>query len=243
MDISIITFYTGGREVYLARAITSVIESLDKDSCNIEHHIIGQGCSLPQSIQHLIRWSRDLPIEFIIHEWPQNIGIGAGLNKIIPECKGKLIFKMDDDCRIVSDYFFDYAYKIHEKFPNSVFSPYPVGLINNPGGPRGHKHSVWDDGYIVWTKRHVTHVGGFARFAPASIMKNFQFQPDLIKGISGNEDGQFSAHCNANGTDLFYLENGLIVEHQESTLGQITRYPEYFKDRIGEQGMKFEVIE
>lgn len=247
MKISIITFYSGNRETYLLRALNSINMDVHKAeySMEIEHHVIGQGISIPRSSQIITESARYLSgnLTFKVHEWPKNIGIGAGLNKILPECTGDLIFKMDDDCEIISDTFFGHAKFIHDKLPNAVFSPYPVGLINNPGGPPGFKHSVLKNDYNVYTLRHVRHVGGFARFAPASILKNFKFAPDLIAGISGNEDGQFSAHCLSNGIEMFYLENAMIVEHADSTLGQIVRTPEYFKNRHGESSMKFEVIE
>jgi glycosyltransferase involved in cell wall biosynthesis len=247
MKISIITFYSGNREDYLLRALNSVY--MDVIRCDyaaeVEHHIIGQGIPIPMSSRIVTDSAKyyTKKLQFIIHEWPENIGIGAGLNKILPECTGDLIFKMDDDCEIISHTFFGHAQCIYEKFPNAVFSPYPVGLINNPGGPPGFKHSIFKNDYNVYTLRHVRHVGGFARFAPASIMKNFKFAPDLITGISGNEDGQFSAHCLSKGIAMLYLENKMIVEHADSTLGQIVRVPEYFKNRHGESSMKFEVIE
>lgn len=248
MKISIITFYVGGRDNYLLKSVNSVLkETLLSDTDNVfyEYHIIGQGCEIPEKVINELKLTNMMlkNIEFYIHKWDKNIGIGAGLNKILPLCTGDLIFKMDDDCSIVSEDFFPHAIDLFTRFPNSVFSPYPVGLINNPGGPRGFKHSVYKKSdEQVYTRRHVTHVGGFARFAPASIIKNFTFANDLISGVSGTEDGQFSAYCVQNNIEMFYLENAMVVEHIDSTLGQIVQLPEYFKNRSNESNTKVEVV-
>lgn len=236
-DISIITFTVGGRDKYLIKCLDSVYDDIHEqliyNENKIEHHLILQGCS-SKSLESTLPYFKESPCyKLIVHEWPQNIGIGAGLNKIIPQCNGNLIFKMDDDCKIVSGDFFERVMALHTRFPNSVFSPFPVGLINSLGGVRGAAHRLWHDKNTdtIWTKRIVNHVGGFARIAPKSIYEKFSFENDLIWGISGNEDGQFSSYCNIKDIEMFYLEDGLVVSHQESTLGQALRYPEYFSTR------------
>ena len=247
MDISIITFTLGGRDKYLKECMLSIIEdglNYEPD-VKIEHHIVLQGCPHPEFIFDIIANSSVLKnYDLFVHEWSENIGIGAGLNKILSSCKGSLIMKMDDDCKIISQDIFTKAFAIHQKFPDLTFSPYPVGLINNLGGPRGSGHFVWADseGDAFYTFRRVSHVGGFARFTPASLMKSFKFKDDLIPGISGDEDGQYSNYLNSIGKPMCYLENGLVVEHNESTLGQIARFPQYFTSRTNESKMNIEVV-
>ena len=255
MDISVITFTLGGREKYLKDCILSVDRSIPFDmtyesignrlipKIKVEHHIVFQGVTCPETIKEIV--STLCNDNVIIHEWPENIGIGAGLNKIIPQCSAPLIMKMDDDCKIISKDFFESALALHKRFPDSVFSPFPAGLIRSLGGVPGHKHSVWYDkeNDKYYTRRHTHHIGGFARFAPKSIFDNFKFPNDLVKGISGTEDGDFSSYCNSAGITMFYLENGMIVEHNESGFGQIIRYPEYFSGRSWESTVKIEVIE
>jgi hypothetical protein len=247
--IDIITFTLGGRDRYLFKCLDSVYDDINNqlipNEIRVRHHLIMQGADICKDVQSTLEtYGKNECYELIIHEWPDNIGIGAGLNKIIPECGGELIFKMDDDCKIISQDFFYNAYCLYNKFPNSVFSPFPTGLLRSLGGSQGLSHQVWNDktNNIMWTKRIVNHVGGFARFAPTSIMKSFQFPNDKISGISGTEDGNFSSYCNSNGIELFYLENDLIVSHQETCYGQILRYPEYFKDRSWESSVKLNVI-
>ena len=243
-DISVITFTLGTRDKYLFNCLDSVYN--DGFLGKVEHHVIFQGSVPDEGVRGCLSTYKQTPsYELIIHEWPQNIGIGAGLNKILSECTGDLILKLDDDAKIISEDFFDNALSIHKKFPNSCFNPYPIGLIGNPGGPRAIDHSVWYDKQNdkVWTRRHVPHLGGFSRFTPAHIIKSFKFSSDLIPGISGTEDGDFSRHCLANNIEMFYLESGLAVEHNESTLGQVVRYQEYFKNRSYESTVGIKVIE
>lgn len=240
MKISIVTFTLGSRDHYLNQCIRSILSQ--EDPPEYEHHIIFQGA---KNSFHYDKIKLLETYGCIFHEWSENIGIGAGLNKILPECSGELIFKMDDDCKLISPFLLSKAYRIYKRFPNSVFSPYPVGLIRNPGGPPGSRYSIWHEKKfdIFYTRRHVNHVGGFARFSPASIIKNFKFAADLSAGQSGTEDGQFSEHCRSNGIDMFYLENELIVEHNESGLGQIARYKDYFASRSWESSIKLDILE
>lgn len=237
VDISVVTFTLGGRNKYLINCLDSIYRDINNQliegEIKLEHHLIFQGNYSEELNSFIPYFKKTKSYELVIHKWPKNIGIGLGLNNILPKCKGGLIFKADDDCKIISQDFFYKAYCLHKRFPNSVFSPFPIGLINSLGGVRGTSHRLWHDKNtdIIWTKRMVNHVGGFARFAPKSIYENFSFPNDLIFGISGTEDGDFSSYCNTKGIEMFYLEDGLIVSHQESTLGQALRYPEYFSTR------------
>jgi len=231
MKISIYML-TMGRWDYVRKALES-IEYADRfDDIEIRIDLCCQGVKPPPG------FSREnyLTLALKIHEWPENIGIAAGMNRIIPDLDGDLIMKMDEDCKIVSNDFFLHVAEIHKLMPYICFSPYPVGLINNPGGVRGLSHEViWSkDLDQYYTLRDVDHLGGFARIMPAYFAKKFILQPDLgIPGASGNEDGQISKFLNSMGIRMAYLENAIVVEHQESTLGQHARYGDtYFKGRF-----------
>lgn len=225
--ISIYTL-TLGREHYLKQLVTS-IEDLGGTS-NYEHHICFQGVKPSEDLAIFL----DRP-RITTHLWEDNVGIAEGMNKIIPQLHGDIIIKMDDDCVIRSGQFLKHIEEVNRVFPNAVFSPYPVGLIGNPGGPRGHAHTVkyGENTDTYYTLRMVNHIGGFARVTPAHIVKDWEFEPDLVEGQSGNEDGQHSQKCLTKNVPMAYLENAVIVEHQESTLGQHERYgEEYFQGRF-----------
>ena len=226
--ISIYTF-TLGRDFYLKNLINSIKELGGHN--NYEHHICYQGVEPSPEMEVIFKESPNI----ILTVWKENMGIAEGMNKIIPCLKGDIIIKMDDDCVIRSNNFFKHIEQVNKLYPKLVFSPYPVGLINNPGGPRGYSHMAkYSKTTDTWyTIRMVNHIGGFARVAPSAVVKEWTFEPDLIEGQSGNEDSQHSRKCLDLDIPMAYLENALIVEHQESTLGQHQRYGEgYFGKRF-----------
>jgi len=242
MKLSIITLTLGTRKVYLDKQVQFIMENIleaRQDDIQVEHFVVQQGGHVESTQKH-VQYFGGYSFEFI--HFPENIGIGEALNRIVPKCTGDFILKLDDDAIPINPDFLEVSRRICNRFPDSVWSPYPVGLINNPGGPKGYRHAVYHSGDRFFTMRFVGHVGGFARFAPTNLMKQFKFQNDLLPGVSGNEDGQFSSFCNSNGIKMFYLENGCVVEHAESTLGQIARFPEYFQSRTYESQVQIEVI-
>lgn len=198
-----------------------------------------------QSITEPIKYRVDLSIV----QNKDSIGIAESINNCMQNIHDNdLVLKLDDDCKIVSYLdFFQNAGILHKIMPELVFSPFPVGLINNLGGPpknsKNRKVIYYKNGDLILTIRPTNHVGGFARFAPAKFLKSCKLNSDLIQGISGSEDGQFSQYCLKNNIDMAYLENGLIVEHMDSTLGQIVKYPDYFSLRSSESSMVFDIVE
>jgi hypothetical protein len=219
-----------GREKYLKDLINSIILSGEYPS---EHHIVFQGCG---AFDDLKNYMQTIP-NIIPHFLPENLGAGGGNNYIIPKLnQNNLWVKLDDDAKIVSRDFFKNAQIVHSMFPNSVFSAYPVGLINNPGGVRSNQHDVHyhRDSDQYFTRRIVSRVGGFCRFWTSKIQGGFIFPNDLDKSgkTSGAEDVNFGNYCNSKQIETFYLENCMIVEHNESSLGQHERYKEYFGERF-----------
>jgi len=224
--ISVYTF-TLGRPLYLHKVLKAVIGAAAEYEGSIEHHICFQAVEPDASTVELIEQARGGRLGFRIHSWSENIGISAGMNRIVPQLRGNLIIKMDDDCLIRSDDFFSHVAAIAELKPRAVFSPFPVGLVQDPGGPpavdRHVVHSRRTDTY--YTFRRVDHVGGLCRIAPSEIVRSWVMEPNV--SIGGSDDNQHSALCLAHGVDMFYLENALVVEHLESSLGQRARYGEY----------------
>lgn len=223
--ISIFTC-TMGRWYYLRE----LIKSIDYHP-ELEHFIIFQGVKPDEETLKLIESISNIKCEYL----EQNIGIAAAINYINPKLTGDIVIKLDEDAKIISKDAFTHIREINNIFPNLVFSFYPVGLINNPGGVPAISHYVRysEKLGVFYTFRKVHHVGGFARISPRHITKNWILNNDLIAGISGNEDGQVSNLCNQNGIELAYLECHLVCEHQEATNGQHQRYgQEYFKGRF-----------
>ena len=224
--ISVYTI-TMGREYYLKK----LIDSLAKNAGDIEyeHHIGFQGITPSEELRQF------LPQNTILHLWPESCGAGEANNRIIPQLKGDLIVKLDDDALIYSPDYLVRAQEVSRLLKDScVFSPYPVGLINNPGGVRGTGHFVrYSEALdIYFTFRPVPHIGGFGRIVPRKIIGDFKWPNDLNVSTSGSEDTNFSNYCEARFIKMFYLENAMVIEHIESTLGQHERYKTYFEGRF-----------
>lgn len=225
--IAIYTF-TMGRWRYLRRAIESVLAARREYLGPSRHIVCFQGCVPPGDFA-----AYEALIEMKV--WPENYGIASGINRVGESISEDLTIKFDDDCEIVSSDFLSHVAEISRLCSGAVFSPYPVGLIGNPGGVLSNERKLaYSDRLdVFYTLRCVPHVGGLCRISP-SRLTNWQLHPDLgIPGASGNEDGQFSTLCRTHQIPMYYLENAIIVEHQESTLGQHARYgKEYFGERF-----------
>jgi len=232
--ISLYTF-TMGRSFYLHRFLRAIVRAGATHAGRVEHHLCCQGVDLDPEALAITRDSGLPNLRFEVHRWPENIGLQAGINRIVPQLQGDLIVKIDDDCLILSDDFFDHVRAVARLEPRATFSPYPVGLIGTPGGPaaldRHVRYSAETDTY--YTFRRVDHVGGLCRISPASLVREWRLEPGRSVDVR-NEDTQMSRLCRENGIAMFYLENALVVEHQESTLGQEARYQEYFAKRLAQ---------
>jgi hypothetical protein len=227
-NIFVYTFSLG-RWDYLEKCILSIANAKLYYNGHIRHLIFLQGISLPIEYNYLKGFA-------IFIENNTNEGIALSINKAMLYVNDdEIIMKCDDDCKIIGDHFFNTVGYINNTFPSLVFSPFPVGLINNLGGSKMISHEVhyWKDSDIYLTFRRTEHIGGLCRVSP-NITKNWLLITDKnVAGFSGNEDIQFAHLSIQHNLPMAYLENNLIIEHQESTLGQHSRYGNsYFTGRF-----------
>lgn len=218
MKISVLTTSLG-RELYLKRLFKSFEINSNYLNYDVEYFLYLQG-EISNDLKDYIT-SFGVKIEY-----GDRLSIGNVLNKYKSKITGDLFWKLDDDARLISSDFIGNIMELYKLQPNSGFSPYPVGLINNPGGVLSKNHSViYSELYdVYYTLRQVHHLGGFCRIVPSKYIKLMTFTD------AHNEDSECSMFLNKNNVPMFYLENNLIVEHQESTLGQLARKKQY--DRI-----------
>jgi glycosyltransferase involved in cell wall biosynthesis len=224
MSISVYTTTLGNRNFYLQKLFHFLDSHHDKI---LEWHIGIQGSDNDLGIPDK-PWIK-------LHRWDTNCGAGEANNRLIKECSGEIICKLDDDALPYGEHYFNHIKEIYNLTGgNCIFSPYPVGLINNPGGVHSKEHFLIygknTDTYYTFRKVH--HIGGFARIMPSKIAKSFCWPFDYSPLNSGREDVNFSEYCKTQNIPMFYLENSIIVEHLESTLGQKERYKEYFSERV-----------
>lgn len=221
--ISIYTI-TMGRELYLKRLISSIMNNIHYSN-DFEYYIGFQGVKPSDNLLYYIENFKKICPNIYLEIWDSNCGSGEANNKIIPKLNGDIIVKLDDDALIQSSNYFEHIKEINRLIPNSIFSPFPVGLINNLGGVLSNERRViyGENTDIYYTLRKVNHIGGFGRISPSNICKQYTWPYDLSEITSGNEDTNFSNFCKLKNIDMYYLENSIIIEHQESTLGQIER--------------------
>lgn len=227
LDILTITL---GRKFYFFKLLESIEKKFSNHFDLINHYLIFQNQSYDEETENFIKklnpsYSKKINIEII--ESAQSVG--EVLNKVKHKFKQKFFLKLDDDCLLVSDDFGKHILALANQIPDCAFSPYPVGLINNTGGVHSRDHKIIYNQHTncFYTLRKVNHLGGFARLVPTEYFKNIVFSD------SHSEDSECSQYLNKIGVEMFYLENSIIVEHQESTYGQHARYGEgYFKGRF-----------
>jgi hypothetical protein len=225
--------FTMGRELYLSRLLRSVAAQAPKYL--VEHHMCFQGVAPSDELQRLMSHLTQGLLRIVPHLWAENRGSAEGMNRIVPVLDGDLAMRLDDDALLHSSQFFDHLAEVHRLRPRCVFAPFPVGLTANLGGSpslgRDVEYSSKNDMYYCF--RRVNLIGGLARAAPLSIIRDWRFSPDKGVRHSGNEAKQVAALCQQHAVPMYYLENALIVEHQESTLGQHARFNDgYFKSEL-----------
>lgn len=217
-----------GRQRYLDKLFSSLHHKCKAIHSELRIILVDNSANIDTSVQ---QWVGGYCHSFEIIRETERISIDDVVAKYIArQDKAEYFWKLDEDALLCSDDFGQHLKQIMKLFPRGVFSPFPVGLINNLGGPSatvGRMAVLGEETDTYYTVRPVNHVGGFCRIMPS----------EALDGLSLNsghtEDTIISAHARRKGHPLFYLENTLIVEHQESTLGQHARYgKEYFGARF-----------
>ncbi|PVU65150.1 hypothetical protein C9E85_14485 [Plesiomonas shigelloides] len=215
MKVDVFTV-TCGREFYLQKMLASLMDFKDE----INHIMVFNDCSVSDDILSILDG-----LNSTVFFQNERISIGECINKYKRYFSSSIVLKLDDDAVIQSKDFFRHVKAIHEHYPEAIFSPFPVGLIKGFGGtPAVSREVIYSDSNdTYYTLREVKHVGGFARLTPLSVYE----QVDFSKGVH-SEDSELSKWCSLNNKKMYYLDNALIVEHAESTLGQLERDKSYF---------------
>lgn len=234
MDFSIVTF-TLGRAFYLHKTLKAIKSQAENYQGKIYHHLFFQGVGISDETKHVLYEDCSDNYFPIVHEWEHNVGIAEGTNRAIAEIKTDYMFKIDDDILLISDNFFKHIEEIISFEPNAFIAPFPIGLITWCGGPKPISYKVEysknTDTYYTFRKVNVT--GGGCRLIPTEILKGLlPLENDLAHGASGSDDDQLTVLCNQHGIPIYYIENAIAFEHQESCLGQRERFREYYQSRI-----------
>lgn len=225
MNITIFTA-TLGREKYVKKLIESVINSTNWTEHSFFHYIVYQG----EPTKEFQDYVQNVPYKLQVNiNKDKKKSIGKLLEEFKPICNSDILWKLDDDALLYGENAFDHIEQLYKLYDLAIFSPYPVGFIEHLGGAKSRSHvtvySKQMDTY--YTLRISGHIPGFARIMPVKLFKQIDFTD------RHNEDVECSNWCLSNEVPMFTLENTLIVEHQETILGQYHRYGEdYMKKKL-----------
>ena len=221
-----------GRMFYLKKLIQSMQKNIHLP---YQHVILNQGIKDEEFVSFLKDLGKNNKNIQVIHE-PENLGINAGCKKCVSYCTGDLIIKLDEDMKIISEDFLKHMLAAYNAIGEPVvLTAFPGGFIMYPGGVPGRfGHSVYysKETDTYYTIRWVHYLGGYCECIPKMVY-------EIAKPLDG-----FPRKRKSSGQDVFisrkmrkarfrlgYFENACIVEHQESTLGQETRFRDYFEHK------------
>lgn len=215
-----------GRELYLKQLINSIDKLTNWQEHNFLHYLIYQGEPSTDFLLYInsIPYQKQLII---------NRDVKKSIGKVMEEFKGicssDIFWKLDDDALLYTPNSFDHIEELYKIHSNAVFSPYPVGFIERPGGASSIGHTVMYSKRLdkYYTLRKVNNIAGFARIMPVNILKQISFAD------RHDDDADCAIWCRRNNVPMFILENCLVVEHNETKYGQYLRYGEtYLRNKL-----------
>lgn len=160
----------------------------------------------------------------------ENVGISKADNRLLDEISHgnyDIVVHVDNDCEFMTQYWLETLIDLWRRNHMLYMSPYPEGLVHNPGGaPRIGYASIGP--YPVEVTQHI---GGFCAFIDASAFKEFRWT-DQFK--HGNQDWEASQHFRSLGYMPCYIPIHRVM-HMDTTDGQEKKYKEYFERRKKEK--------
>ena len=170
----------------------------------------------------------------------QNKGISEGSNQALRMISFKekiyeknydLIIKMDNDCEIVTNDILKKIVRIYEivqsfeNLPKYILSPQVRGINTQP--VRVKSETIL--GHIIGM---TAIVGGLFHIVPREVYNQYTYPLNMPK--ARGQDDDFCAWVRQQGNEVGYIED-LIVNHYETTNGQVQRFPAYFKRKRKEE--------
>jgi len=156
----------------------------------------------------------------------ENVGISKADNRLLDEIsKGdyQIVVHVDNDCEFQTFGWLETLVDLWRRNRMLYMSPYPEGLVHNPGGAPRIGHANIGPYPIEVTQ----HIGGFCAFIDARAYKDFRWT-DQFK--HGNQDAEASMEFRKLGYMPCYIPVHRVM-HMDTTEGQYKKYPEYFERR------------
>ena len=202
-------------------------ESLHKAGFPFDWYVVDN-----HSTDGTVEWLKSLKSDKIVQGIhlilnSENVGISVGNNQAIDAMKGKYDFiaSIDNDCKIHTDNWLKEMLHIFESHYQILLSPYIEGLVENAGGvPRYAYRNL--RGHVVGL---TPHLGAICLMMHKSVFDTWRWnEKDFMHGL---QDLELTKHSKALGYVCAYVED-LRAEHIDSSVGQMKRFPDYFKERV-----------
>jgi glycosyltransferase involved in cell wall biosynthesis len=161
---------------------------------------------------------------------PDNKGLTIASNALLDRIMSQnyqIVIKVDNDAKFLTKGWLDEIVELWKCNHMLYMSPYPEGLVANPGGaPRVGTAFIGD------TLVEVTmHIGGFVAAVDARAYQDFRFSDQFLHG---NQDSEASKAFRDLGYMPCYIPKHRVL-HNDSTAGQVKKYPKYFERRKQEK--------
>lgn len=165
-----------------------------------------------------------------VYKSDKNLGITKASNMLLDatfEDKYQIIVKVDNDCEFLTKNWLHTLVDLWKRNHMLYMSPYPEGLVHNPGGAPRIGHAYVGPYFVEVTN----HIGGLCAFIDSRAYKNFRWT-DQFK--HGNQDMEASMEFRKQGYMPCYIPLHRVW-HMDTTEGQYTKYPKYFERRVQEK--------
>lgn len=210
--ISIITSCIG-RELYLKRLIDSIRTNGGWEHVEFEHLIVFQAQPPSERLKEYLN-AQPFAAKLRLGTTGKVETMGKILNDAIHKAKYPIIFKIDDDCTLLSPDFLLRVYELTLKLPTAAFYPAIVdGEIPLTGGANHLRQCV----YLEKSNTYVTigdYIAASGKYIlPKSLAEQIHFteRADAI---------QVAAHCLQLHLPVFQAVNGIIIDNQDGFSGQ-----------------------
>ncbi len=141
-----------------------------------------------------------------------------------------IIVKVDNDCDFKTVGWLETMIDLWKRNHMLYMSPYPEGLVHNPGGAPRIGYSFIGPYYTEIT----THIGGICAGIDARAYKTFRWKDEFLHGDQDSEASK--AFGKMRYMPIYYPLHRLM--HMDSTEEQYKKYPEYFERRKQEKATK-----
>jgi len=164
----------------------------------------------------------------------KNKGISKASNQAldaIMENNYQIVVKVDNDCEFLTFGWLEAIVDLWRRNHLLYISPYPEGLVHNPGGAPRVGYSYIGPYFV----EVAYHLSGLCAAIDARAYKDFRWQDQFLHG---NQDTEASIAF----TKARYMPCYVPLHrvwHQRSTTGQQKDFPLYFKRRIEEKRIQY----